>query len=119
MITSGLTILNADGLHEDGWCWPSVRMHTKLESDLNELRIGIWLKPEDEAPEMVAFTLSLGGGRPLTRYVRFGEPTELAFIHKFRAGTEVSLELNCDHQVLDAGDDQRDLSFILMSVVAM
>ena len=119
MIMSGISILNADGLHEDGWCWPRVALHAKAEGTLNELRIGVWLKPEEGVPDLVALTVSIDKARPLTRYIGFDKPTELSFLHKFHEGQEISIELQCDHRVLDKGEDQRDLSFMFMSLVAM
>lgn len=118
MITSGLTVAEADGVHADDWCWPKVRIRVRAESHGSEIRVGIWLKPEPMSPNRTSFTFQTDRMPRTTRFLPFGQPTELSFPAALKPGEEMAIEMSCDHRV-SPGDDQRELSFSLMSLVLL
>lgn len=117
MITSGLSIVQADGLHEDGWCWPSTRLRAQVQDLGSEVRIGIWVKPEAGVDRAV-FTVSSSAGGSKSEFVTFGQPQEISLPISLNPGDEVDIRVDTSHR-LTQGEDARDLSFIMTSCVVM
>lgn len=118
MILNGLTVADADGVHGDDWCWPKVRMRIVAKEKGTELRIGVWLKPEPLSPSRVALTFQTDNMPRTTRFVPFGQPVELSFPVAMNPAEELGVEITCENRVT-SGDDHRELSFSLMSLVLM
>lgn len=115
LVIGGAALLNADGWHEDGWCWPQTRLTLRALQSAAELRIGLWLKPEANGPSQALFTISVSGGATVTAFVELGRPSELKASVGVTAGDEVDLRIATPHRA-SRGEDQRDLSFILTSL---
>lgn len=115
MILSGATIISADGLHDDGWCWPQIRLRLRAVSEATELRVGVWLKPEDDGPSRALFTFGAEGGTPKAEFVPLNEVSELVAPVAVAADEEISLRISTSHRA-SRGEDARDLSFILRSL---
>ena len=118
MLTSGLSVADADGLHDDDWCWQKVRLRIRAESRVSELRVGVWLKPEPTSPTRTAFSFTSDRLSRTTRFVPYGHPTELSFPADLHPGEEMNIGLECENRVVSGGD-QRPLSFSLMSLVLL
>lgn len=116
MITSGLEILAADGLHDDGWCWPQVKMLLRTSEPANELRIGVWLKPEDTGLSRTLFTVGVEGAAAKAEFVALNSPTELSIPVSLGAGDEVAVRISTPHRA-SRGEDARDVSFVMLSAV--
>lgn len=118
MITSGATIVAADGLHDDGWCWPQVKMRIRAEQPTSEVRIGVWLKPEDAGPARTLFTYGPEQSVAKADFVALNQPVELSIPVSLGEGEEIGLRISTPHRA-SRGEDARDLSFIMLSVVAL
>ncbi|MGQ2989701.1 MAG: hypothetical protein ACT6RD_00925 [Brevundimonas sp.] len=118
MITSGVEIVAADGLHDDGWCWPQVKMRIRTQEPASEVRIGVWLKPEETGQSRTLFTFGSEGAVAKAEFVPLDHPVELSIPVSLTAGEEMGLRISTPHRA-SRGDDARDLSFIMMSVVAL
>lgn len=118
MIISGLEIVSADGLHEDGWCWPQVKMLLRASEPATELRIGVWVKPEETGLSRTLFTFGAESTAAKAEFVSLGSPTELSVPVSMGAGDEVAVRISTPHRAL-RGDDARDLSFVMLSAVLM
>lgn len=119
MDTSGLEISDYAGLHDDGWCEPHVRLRVTLDCHATEIRVGMWLKPEEGHPGVIICRLTHDDRRPVTRAVQLGIPTEVALPVDLGPGAELSFHIHCDHRVGDRAGDARDLSFKMTSLVAL
>lgn len=117
MITSGLSVVQSDGLHEDGWCWPSTRLRAKAIDNGSEIRVGIWVNAEVGLDRAV-FTVSSSLGGSKSEFVTFGHPAEISIPVNLQAGDEVDVRVDTSHRAL-RGEDARDLSFIMTSCVLM
>lgn len=118
MITSGLVVVESDGLHDDGWCWPSTKLRAKAIDHGSEIRVGIWVNPEFGSSGRAVFTVSSGRGGSKSEFVTFGEPAEISIPIQISPGDEVDLRVDTSHKA-SRGDDQRDLSFVMTAVVLM
>ncbi len=118
MITSGLTIEAADGLHDDSWCWPTTRLTLRTEIDAEELRLGVWFKPED-GQNRTLMTVAADGGSTNANFITFDSPTEISVPGSWTSGEIVSVRLSTPHRASRSPAEQRDLSFCLLSVVAI
>ncbi len=118
MIISGLEIIAADGLHDDGWCWPQVKLFLRAGGSSNELRIGIWLKPESSGQSRTLFTYGLESSNMKSEFVNLDVPVELCIPVSTVEGDEISVRISTPHRA-SRGDDARDLSFVMMSAVLM
>ena len=118
MIVSGVTIVSADGLHDDGWCWPQVKMRVRAEEAATELRVGVWLKPEDGGQSRTLFTFGPENTAAQAQFVSLDHPTELSIPVSLAAGEEVGMRISTPHRA-SRGQDARDLSFVMTSVVLM
>lgn len=116
MITSGATVVAADGLHDDGWCWPQTRLRVRADDAATELRIGVWLKPEDNGLPRTLFTFGADNTASKAEFVALGQPTELSIPVSISAGEEVAVRISTPHRA-SLGEDARDVSFIMLSVV--
>ena len=117
MITSGLSVVQSDGLHADGWCWPSTRLRAQAVDHGSEIRVGIWVKPEPGLDRAV-FTVSSSLGGSKSEFVAFGHPAEISIPIKLSPGDEVDVRVDTSHRA-SRGDDARDLSFIMTACVLM
>lgn len=115
MVISGATLIAADGLHDDGWCWPRTRLSLQALQPSTVVRIGLWLKPEAEGPTRVLFTLSPDGFSPKAEFIELGRPLELSAPVDLAAGAPLGLRLSTPHRA-SRGEDVRDLSFVLTSI---
>lgn len=114
MITSGVEIVAADGLHDDGWCWPQVKMLLRTLEPASELRIGVWLKPEDTGLSRTLFTVGIEGAAAKAEFVPLNSPTELSIPVALGAGDEVAIRISTPHRA-SRGEDARDVSFVMIS----
>jgi hypothetical protein len=115
MMTNGLSVLAADGLHSDGWCWPQTRLSLKALRDSPELRVGVWLKPEPGQTSRALFTICADNAPPKAEFIEFDQPAELTLAMNVRAGDELSVSISTPHRA-SRGDDARDLSFVMSSL---
>lgn len=118
MIMSGVEIVAADGLHDDGWCWPQVKMRIRSHEAASEVRIGIWLKPEESGQSRTLFTFGSENAVAKAEFVPLNHPVELSIPVDLGAGEEISFRISTPHRA-SRGEDARDLSFIMMSVAAL
>lgn len=118
MIVNGLTIADADGLHEDGWCFPVVRLRLITLAALTELRVGVWMKPEDTVQDRTVFTITSDRSPATVQVVPFNSPTEISIPMTAGKGEEISLRISTPHRA-SRGEDARDLSFILLSLATL
>jgi hypothetical protein len=116
MIICGLELISADGLHEDGWCWPQVKMLVRAVDEATEVRIGVWLKPESSGQSRTLFTYGSENSAAKAEFVALDQPTELSIPVSASPGDEISIRISTPHRA-SRGDDARDLSFIMLSVV--
>ncbi|MGA0545369.1 hypothetical protein ACO2Q1_08850 [Brevundimonas sp. VNH65] len=118
MILSGASLIAADGLHDDGWCWPQTRLSLKALQPARELRIGVWFKPEEHGPRRVLFTVGPDGAAPTVDFVELDRRSELTVSMNLSEGDELGVRLSTPHRA-SRGDDARDLSFVLTSVTLL
>ena len=111
-------ILDADGVHEDGWCGPKVRLRIGTRTSALSLRLTVWI-PDSSAKD-AEFKVRLGPKRLFQRSHRFrvpsGQPTPLMIPIDVRSGDEVSLTTTTGHRVKKSNEEKRDLSFVLQEV---
>lgn len=119
MITSGLTVEAADGLHDDNWCWPSTRLTLTSQIDATELRLGVWFMPEPAGSERTVVTVTSDKTSPNSHLVNLGTPTEIKVPMTWRTGEIISVQLLSPHRASKADGEKRDLSFCLLSIVAV
>ena len=118
MITHGLTVEAADGLHDDDWCWPKTRLTLTSDVDATELRLGVWFKPEASGTKTV-MTVSCDRAPNNTKLIDLDTPTEISIPMAWRMGEIISVQLSTPHRASKSDGEQRDLSFCLLSVVAV
>lgn len=118
MITSGLKVADADGVHEDDWCWPKVRLRLIAHDAATELRVGVWVPKSPAVGSSSMLSIKVGSMPSTVRLVPYGAPTELSFPVSLSGNEEFGLEITCDNQVPQS-EDQRNLSFSLMSLVLL
>lgn len=117
MITSGLMVVQSDGLHDDGWCWPTIKLRARAVDHGSEIRLGVWVKPES-GMERAVFTVSSNVGGSRSEFVTFGQPTEISIPAKLSPGDEIDLRVDTSHRA-SRGEDARDLSFVMTGCVLM
>lgn len=118
MILSGLTIGEAEGLHDDGWCGPVVRLKLVAVGTCSELRIGVWLKPETNEKDRTVFTITSDKATAKVQVVPMNVPVEIEIPITLSKGDSIKLRISTPHHV-HSGADARDLSFVLSSLVMM
>lgn len=117
MILSGLVVAEADGLHDDGWCWPVVRLRLIANGDFSELRVGVWMKPEAAEKDRTVFTLTSDRTPAKVQVVPFNSPVEIAMPITISDGETIDLRISTPHRASKGDLDARDLSFMLSSLV--
>lgn len=118
VILSGLAITEADGLHDDGWCWPIVKLRLTVEGPCSEIRVGVWVKPEGGEKDRTVFTITSDKASAMVEVVPFGAPVEIGLPVTMTAGDAINLRISTPHRA-SKGADVRDLSFVLLSLVAV
>lgn len=118
MIVSGINIAEADGLHDDGWCWPTTKLRLTATTGGAELRIGVWMKPEQAAQDRTVFTLTSDKSSAKVQVIPFNTPVEISVPVTMSEGEELNLTISTPHRA-SKGDDARDLSFVLLSLVLL
>lgn len=118
MILSGLKIADADGLHDDDWCFPVVRLRLVAQAALTELRVGVWMKSEETVQDRTVFTITSDHSPAKVQVVPFNSPTEISIPMVVGEGDEISLRIGTPHRA-SKGEDARDLSFVLLSLVML
>lgn len=118
MILNGLDIAEADGVHDDGWCWPIVKLRLIATSVCSELRVGVWVKPEVGEKDRTVFTITSDGAPATVQVVPFDAPVEIGIPVTMTAGDVINLRISTPHRA-SKGADARDLSFILSSLVVV
>lgn len=81
----------------------------------SELRIGIWIKPEEEQAGRILFTYGLDGATLRSEFVDPDRAAELRLPAQARTGDELAVLISTPHRASRNGD-LRDLSFIMSSL---
>lgn len=115
MITTGVILEGADGLHEDGWCWPRTTLSLKALAPSSTLRIEIWTKPEPTHSGRILITYGLNSAAPKADFIVLGQVCELSLPVLIDTGTLFTIHLSTPHRA-SRGEDLRDLSFVLSSL---
>ena len=119
MKTQFCAVLDADGLHDDGWCRSDVRMRIKSHKSARQLTLSVWI-PEQTARKPVDFRVFLGPRSLFNRGRRFsvppGQPTRLTVPVPLSNGDELSFGVSTRHRLKKSNEDLRDLSFMLQSL---
>lgn len=120
MKTQFCAVVDADGLHDDGWCSPDVRMRIRSHKSARQLTLSVWIPEQGGGGKSVDFRVTLGPRSLFNRGRRFsvapGEPTRLTVPVPVENGDEVSLGVSTRHRMVKNNGDRRDLSFMLQSV---
>lgn len=119
MILSGLVVAEADGLYDDGWCCPVVRLRLIAKGDFSELRVGVWMKPEAAEKDRTVFTLASDRNPAKVQVVPFNAPVEIAIPIIISDGEALDLRISTHHRASKEELDARDLSFMLSSLVML
>ena len=118
MKCQGCEILDADGLHEDGWCRPQVRLRVGARASALSLRLSVWIPETSTAG--ADFKVKLGPRSLFRRARRFranpGESTPFVIPVDVTRGDEVSLMIATRHRCKKTNEDCRDLSFVLHEI---
>jgi len=116
METHGLKIADYKGLHNDDWCEQKVVLRVVSDCQSDELRLGVWVKPESRKSVSSKFKVVSSGQTVAEKNVKTGEPTEISIPVSVFPGFEVSFEIHSDNSVKKAGKDNRKLSFKMTSL---
>ena len=119
MKTKYCAVLDADGLHEDGWCRSDVRLRIKSHKKARQLTLSVWI-PDQGGQKPVDFRVYLGPRTLFNRGRRFsvppGQPTRLTVPAPLANGDELSFGVSTRHRLKKSNEDVRDLSFMLQSL---
>lgn len=119
MQTNGLTVEAADGLHEDGWCWPETRLTLVANQDASEFRAVVWFKPEDQGAQRALMTVGTDKSSPVVEFVDLGEPKEFVLPMIWRQGEVMSVRIATPHKMSRSAEEQRNITFSLVSLSAV
>lgn len=119
MQTSGLTVEAADGLHDDGWCWPETRLTLVADQDASEFRMSVWFKPEDQGAQRALMTVGTDRSSPAVEFVGLDEPKEFVLPVTWRRGEVMSVRIATPHKMTKSADEQRNIAFALLSLSAV
>jgi hypothetical protein len=119
MKTQFCAVLDADGLHDDGWCSPHTRVRIRSHKSARQLTLSVWI-PEQAATHPVDFRVYLGRAGLFNRGRRFsvppGQPTRLTVPAPLSDGDELSFGVSTRHRQKKSNGDARDLSFMLQGL---
>ena len=119
MKTQFCAVLDADGLHDDGWCNSNVRLRIRSHKSARQVTLSVWI-PEQGGGRPVDFRVFLGPRTLFNRGRRFsvppGKPTRLTLPVPLDNGDELSLGVSTRHHLKKSNADIRDLSFMLQGL---
>lgn len=115
MNSTGLVVAASDGLYVDGWCRPQLRLSLVASVDASELRVGVWVKPDEGGADRTVFTVMSDRAPAKVQIVPFDQAAEISIPVNLAEGDEIDLRISTPH-VADNAVDQRDLGFILSSL---
>lgn len=118
MISTGANLTDADGFHDDGWCWPQTLLRLQALQDASELRLGVWLKPETDKAQRALFTVSMDSGPAQAVFVELNTQTDILMPIDVKSGQEFTVRISTPHRA-SRGEDARDLSFILSTITLL
>lgn len=107
----------ADGLHDDGWCWPETRLTLSALADAKEFRVGLWFQSELNA-DRVLVSISTDKTPPSVQMIELGEPKDIVLPLTWRRGEIMSVRIATPHKMTRAAGEQRDIAFSLMHLKA-
>lgn len=113
--STGLVVAASDGMHDDGWCRPQIRLSLVAAVNASELRVGVWVKRDEGSADRTVFTVMSNRAPAKVQIVPFDQAVEISIPVNLADGDEIDLRISTPH-VADNAVDQRDLGFILSSL---
>jgi hypothetical protein len=105
-----------DGWHDDGWCSQLVRARAVAGRDAAVLNAEIWFPRLPEGDESSIVTLAVGNDSPSLFTVRAETPTVISTTVAAELGKDLTFRIFCNNRIPQSGEDQRQLSFVLMGM---